>query len=170
MPRLDASPFISAQHLLPTATTLLIEYYPPGMYESSVPQPMVETAATKATGQVPACPTRRTEITWTAVHLRSLHQQARLPRLVLPPYHEGQVRHTRVLSLAHGLLRPCPLPGDGNQMASVTRVEDVASMLASVVGKVLFRLLLLAHIVFLPPPTTRPRSPPPAFPPPQQAG
>ncbi len=31
--------------------------------------------------------------------------------------------------------RVCPLPGDGRQMASVSRAEDVASMLAAVVGR-----------------------------------
>jgi nucleoside-diphosphate-sugar epimerase len=31
--------------------------------------------------------------------------------------------------------RVCPLPGDGNQRASLTNVEDVASMMVSVVGK-----------------------------------
>ncbi|KAJ1483540.1 hypothetical protein T484DRAFT_1949717 [Baffinella frigidus] len=96
-----------------------------GMYESSAPQPMTEDGPTKATGQREVEEFLASEgLPWTAFR---------------PQYIYGPQTNKRdyIDWFFHRICRdkPCPVPGDGSQKVSVSRAEDVASMLASVVGK-----------------------------------
>jgi len=96
-----------------------------GMYEASVPQPMTEDCKTKETGQ------RGVE--------EYLKDQSLPFTAFRPQYIYGPKTNKRdyVDWFFHRITRDrvCPLPGDGSQMASVSHVEDVASMMTSVVGK-----------------------------------
>mmetsp|Transcript_56793 Transcript_56793/g.139393 ORF Transcript_56793/g.139393 Transcript_56793/m.139393 type:complete len:371 (-) Transcript_56793:50-1162(-) len=96
-----------------------------GMYKSDVAQPMTEDGATKETGQ------RAVEkyldllgLPWTSFRPQYIYGPKTNKRDYLDWFVDRIVRD-----------RTCPLPGDGNQRASVTNVEDVASMMVSVVGK-----------------------------------
>jgi nucleoside-diphosphate-sugar epimerase len=96
-----------------------------GMYQASVPQPMMEDAETKVTGQ------REVEM--------FLDQNGLAYTAFRPQYIYGPKTNKRdYLDWFFDRIsrdRVCPLPGDGSQLASVSHVEDVASMMTSVVGK-----------------------------------
>merc|ERR1711990_918204 len=96
-----------------------------GMYEASVPQPMTEDMAVKATGQ------RAVE--------QFLESEGLPYTAFRPQYIYGPKTNKRdyVDWFFHRVTRgrPCPLPGDGSQLASVSHVEDVAGMISAVVGK-----------------------------------
>lgn len=96
-----------------------------GMYEASVPQPMMEVSLTKTTGQ------REVEmyldeqgLPWTSFRPQYIYGPKTNKRDYLDWFFHRVTRD-----------RVCPLPGDGKQLASVSNVEDVASMMTAVVGK-----------------------------------
>eukprot|EP00286_Rhodomonas_abbreviata_P018628 CAMPEP_0181298194 /NCGR_PEP_ID=MMETSP1101-20121128/5651_1 /TAXON_ID=46948 /ORGANISM="Rhodomonas abbreviata, Strain Caron Lab Isolate" /LENGTH=362 /DNA_ID=CAMNT_0023403197 /DNA_START=14 /DNA_END=1102 /DNA_ORIENTATION=- len=96
-----------------------------GMYESKNAQPMTEDGPTKATGQRGVEEYLASQgLPWTSFRPQYIYGPATNKRDYLDWFFDRIVRD-----------RPCPLPGDGQQLASVSRAEDVASMLASVVGR-----------------------------------
>merc|ERR1719183_2850863 len=96
-----------------------------GMYEASAPQPMTEDGPTKATGQREVEEFLASEgLPWTAFRPQYIYGPKTNKRDYIDWFFHRVCRD-----------RPCPIPGDGSQMASVSRAEDVAAMLAAVVGK-----------------------------------
>lgn len=95
------------------------------MYQATVPQPMTEDAETKQTGQ------REVEqfldengLPYSAFRPQYIYGPKTNKRDYLDWFFDRVTRD-----------RVCPLPGDGSQLASVSHVEDVASMMTSVVGR-----------------------------------
>lgn len=95
-----------------------------GMYESSVPQPMVESADVKLSGQ------RKVEVLlaenglpWTSFRPQYIYGPNTNKRDYLDWFFDRAVRG-----------KPLPIPEDGSQGVSITNAQDVASLLASPLG------------------------------------
>jgi len=96
-----------------------------GMYKPDVPQPMVEVCTVKTSGQ------REVEM---FLHDNGLPYTAFRPQYIYGP----KTNKRDYLDWFFDRItrdRVCPLPGDGKQLASVSHVEDVAAMMAAVVGQ-----------------------------------
>jgi nucleoside-diphosphate-sugar epimerase len=96
-----------------------------GMYKSGAAQPMSEDTATKETGQREVEKFLAAEgLPWTSFRPQYIYGPFTNKRDYLDWFFHRIVRD-----------RPCPLPGNGEQLLSISHVEDVAGMLSSVVGK-----------------------------------
>jgi len=96
-----------------------------GMYEGDSPQPMTEFNQNKQTGQRSVEQYLESQgLPYTAFRPQYIYGPTTNKRDYLDWFFDRVTRD-----------RVCPLPNDGQQPASVTRAEDVAGLLASVVGR-----------------------------------